>query len=119
MFECRSASFLNLLHGSLHNRKYISLINQTISSFILPNSPESLIAQSSKLLQLDILLKDLKAKQWRVLIFCQMTKMLDILEEYMLHKGYTYFRMDGQCQINDRRDVRSFYTLDGQRIPAQ
>ncbi|CAD8150012.1 unnamed protein product [Paramecium pentaurelia] len=34
-----------------------------------------------------------------------MTRMLDILEEYMLHKGYTYFRMDGQCQINDRRDM--------------
>jgi DNA helicase INO80 len=66
-------------------------------SFILPTTPSELISQSTKLKYLDRLLRELKEKKWRVLIFCQMTKMLDILEEYMLCKGYTYFRMDGQC----------------------
>ncbi|CAD8058829.1 unnamed protein product [Paramecium sonneborni] len=104
-FECRSQQFYQKLNQSLYNRQALSFINESQASFILPNNSDSLIASSSKLLQLDKLLKDLKQKQWRVLIFCQMTRMLDILEEYMLHKGYTYFRMDGQCQINDRRDM--------------
>ena len=34
-----------------------------------------------------------------------MTRMLDILEEYMSKKKYTYFRMDGSTQIADRRDM--------------
>ncbi|KAM3136243.1 putative DNA helicase ino80 [Paramecium bursaria] len=105
-FECHSKGFYNDFHSILYNRRILRhFANENLSSFIIPNSPESLISQSSKLLQLDRLLKDLKKKQWRVLIFCQMTKMLDILEEYMIHRGYTYFRMDGQCQINDRRDM--------------
>lgn len=39
----------------------------------------SLIADSSKLRTLDVILKEKKAKGDKVLIFCQMTKMLDIL----------------------------------------
>jgi len=31
--------------------------------------------------------------------------MLDILEEYMSKKRYTYFRMDGSTNIADRRDM--------------
>ena len=34
-----------------------------------------------------------------------MTRMLDILEEYMSKRKYTYFRMDGSTQIADRRDM--------------
>jgi DNA helicase INO80 len=32
-----------------------------------------------------------------------MTKMLDILEDYLSWKKYTYFRMDGSTSIPDRR----------------
>ena len=34
-----------------------------------------------------------------------MTRMIDILEEYMNKKRYTYFRMDGSTNIADRRDM--------------
>jgi len=34
-----------------------------------------------------------------------MTKMLDILEEYCARLKYTYFRLDGQTNITDRRDM--------------
>lgn len=44
---------------------------------------KKLISESSKLKQLDILLDKLYNENHRVLIFCQMTKMIDILEEYM------------------------------------
>ena len=66
---------------------------------------ERLISDCAKLKKLDELLKKLIVENHRVLIFCQMTRMLDILEEYMSKKKYTYFRMDGSTQIADRRDM--------------
>ena len=66
---------------------------------------ERLISDCAKLKKLDELLKKLIAEDHRVLIFCQMTRMLDILEEYMSKRKYTYFRMDGSTQIADRRDM--------------
>ena len=66
---------------------------------------ERLISDCGKLKKLDELLKKLIVENHRVLIFCQMTRMLDILEEYMSKKKYTYFRMDGSTQIADRRDM--------------
>ena len=40
-----------------------------------------------------------------------MTRMIDILEEYMAKRRYTYFRMDGSTNIADRRDmVNEFQT---------
>jgi len=65
----------------------------------------SLIADSAKLNYLDGLLAELKRKGHRVLIFCQMTKMLDILEDYMTRKKYHFFRLDGSINIADRRDM--------------
>jgi len=40
-----------------------------------------------------------------------MTRMIDILEEYMAKRRYSYFRMDGSTNIADRRDmVNEFQT---------
>ena len=38
----------------------------------------------------------------RVLIFSQMTRMLDILEDYCHWRGYDYCRLDGQTPHEDR-----------------
>lgn len=65
----------------------------------------SLIADSAKLRYLNKTLVKFKKEKRRVLIFCQMTKMLDILEEYLTRKKYRYFRLDGQTNITDRRDM--------------
>jgi len=65
----------------------------------------SLIADSAKLRYLNKTLVKFKKDKRRVLIFCQMTKMLDILEEYLTRKKYRYFRLDGQTNITDRRDM--------------
>lgn len=35
----------------------------------------------------------------RCLVFCQMTKMMDILEDFLIWKKYSYFRMDGSTQL--------------------
>ena len=65
----------------------------------------SLIADSSKLRELDKILKEKKRNNDKVLIFCQMTKMLDILEDFMNLRKYTFFRLDGASNIADRRDM--------------
>ncbi|XP_020226149.1 chromatin-remodeling ATPase INO80 [Cajanus cajan] len=71
--------------------------------------PAKLLTDSKKLQTLDILLKRLRAENHRVLLFAQMTKMLNILEDYMNYRKYKYFRLDGSSTIQDRRDmVRDF-----------
>jgi DNA helicase INO80 len=73
---------------------------------------ERLIADCAKLKKLEELLVKLKKENHRVLIFCQMTRMLDILEEYMAKKRYTYFRMDGSTNIADRRDMVNEFQIN-------
>lgn len=59
----------------------------------------NLVADSAKLNYLDKKLQTLKEEGHRVLIFCQMTKMMDILEDYLMRKKYQFFRLDGSCNI--------------------
>lgn len=66
---------------------------------------EKLLLDSAKLKLLDGLLKKLYHEDHRVLIFCQMTKMLDILEDFLYTRNYEFLRMDGSTNISDRRDL--------------
>uniref|UniRef100_A0A7S3VCZ0 Chromatin-remodeling complex ATPase chain n=1 Tax=Chaetoceros debilis TaxID=122233 RepID=A0A7S3VCZ0_9STRA len=56
---------------------------------------EHLVDNCGKLNMVDKLLKRLKEKGSRVLIFTQMTRVLDILEDFMNMRGYQYCRIDG------------------------
>ena len=56
---------------------------------------------------LDKLLMRLKGQDSRVLIFSQMTRVLDILEDYCAirrNEGFTYCRIDGSTNGVDRQD---------------
>ena len=91
-----------------------------------------MVLDSGKLAALDRLLPKLKAEGHRVLIYCQMTRMIDIMEvrwaglgcregarsrgspasdsarqtqDYMHYRGYTYLRLDGSSRISERRDM--------------
>ncbi|XP_068785462.1 chromodomain-helicase-DNA-binding protein 3 isoform X2 [Struthio camelus] len=55
----------------------------------------ALIKASGKLLLLQKMLRKLKEQGHRVLIFSQMTKMLDLLEDFLDYEGYKYERIDG------------------------
>lgn len=66
---------------------------------------DKLIVDSSKLARLDTLLRELKAGGHRVLIYFQMTRMIDLMEEYLIHRQYKYLRLDGASKISDRRDM--------------
>ncbi|KAM9356423.1 chromatin-remodeling ATPase INO80 [Pholidichthys leucotaenia] len=74
-------------------------------SFIRIPDKESLIMESGKLHTLDVLLSRLKAQGHRVLIYSQMTRMIDLLEEYMVYRKHTYMRLDGSSKISERRDM--------------
>ena len=46
----------------------------------------------------------MKERGHRVLIFSQMTRMLDILEDYIISQGYQYCRIDGNTTYEERED---------------
>lgn len=56
-----------------------------------------------KLQQLDKLLRQLQAGGHRVLIFTQMTKVLDILEQFLNLHGHRYLRLDGATKPEQRQ----------------
>ncbi|XP_022842473.1 ISWI chromatin-remodeling complex ATPase CHR11 [Olea europaea var. sylvestris] len=63
---------------------------------------EHLIENAGKMVLLDKLLPKLKERDSRVLIFSQMTRLLDILEDYLMLRGYLYCRIDGNTGGEDR-----------------
>jgi SWI/SNF-related matrix-associated actin-dependent regulator of chromatin subfamily A member 5 len=64
---------------------------------------EHLIETSGKLIILDRFLKKLYAeKTHKILIFSQMTMVLDILEDYCNYRQYSYCRIDGNTDMNSR-----------------
>ncbi|KAF4567505.1 hypothetical protein EYR40_006508 [Pleurotus pulmonarius] len=74
---------------------------------------EHLIENSGKMVILDKLLKSMKAKGSRVLIFSQMSRVLDILEDYCLFRGYKYCRIDGGTAHDDRIAAIDEYNKPG------
>ncbi|KAK3911986.1 Chromatin-remodeling ATPase INO80 [Frankliniella fusca] len=74
------------------------------SSVLIPDK-QTLVTDAGKLYVLDGLLTRLKEQGHRVLIYSQMTKMIDLLEEYMWHRKHTYMRLDGSSKISERRDM--------------
>eukprot|EP00916_Digyalum_oweni_P009359 GHVL01015781.1.p1 GENE.GHVL01015781.1~~GHVL01015781.1.p1 ORF type:complete len:1001 (-),score=230.73 GHVL01015781.1:13-3015(-) len=75
----------------------------------LPVDGEHVITNSGKLQLLDIILKRLMRQGSKVLIFSQMTRMLDILEDYCQIRKYVYCRIDGNTTGEDRdRQIQEF-----------
>jgi len=56
-----------------------------------------------KLTVLDGLLKRLKQEGHRCLLFTQMSKMLDVLEDFINLHGHTYVRLDGSTKVENRQ----------------
>ncbi len=71
---------------------------------------------SGKMILLDKLLPKLKSQGSRVLIFSQMTRVLDILEDYMRLKGHLYCRIDGQTASDVRDKSMDDFNAEGSEI---
>ena len=64
---------------------------------------KALTHSSGKMVLLDKLLPKLKKNGHRVLIFSQMVKMLDLLEDYLIKRKYAFERIDGGIRGNLRQ----------------
>ncbi|KAK4684402.1 hypothetical protein P7C73_g5775, partial [Tremellales sp. Uapishka_1] len=74
---------------------------------------EHIIDNAGKMLILDKLLKSMKAKGSRVLIFSQMSRVLDILEDYCQFREFKYCRIDGGTAHEDRIAAIDEYNAPG------
>ncbi|CAF0747001.1 unnamed protein product [Didymodactylos carnosus] len=60
---------------------------------------------SGKFELLDRILPKLKVTNHRVLLFCQMTSLMTIMEDYFAFKNFKYLRLDGQTKSEERGDL--------------
>uniref|UniRef100_A0A4W3HII7 Chromodomain-helicase-DNA-binding protein 6-like n=1 Tax=Callorhinchus milii TaxID=7868 RepID=A0A4W3HII7_CALMI len=111
------ANMPNLLNTMMELRKCCNhpyLINgaeeKILDEFREVRSPEApdyqlqaMIQAAGKLVLIDKLLPKLIAGGHKVLIFSQMVRCLDILEDYLIHRRYTYERIDGRVRGNLRQ----------------
>lgn len=67
----------------------------TVPIFIHPRL--DLYRASGKFELLDRILPKLRATNHKVLLFCQMTSLMTIMEDYFAYRGFKYLRLDGEC----------------------
>uniref|UniRef100_A0A8B9DHY2 Proliferation-associated SNF2-like protein n=1 Tax=Anser cygnoides TaxID=8845 RepID=A0A8B9DHY2_ANSCY len=65
---------------------------------------EDLVKNSGKFLLLDRMLPELKKRGHKVLLFSQMTMMLDILMDYCYLRDFKFSRLDGSMSYSDREE---------------
>ncbi|KAF8358901.1 ssl-1 [Pristionchus pacificus] len=58
------------------------------------------------------LLRELYIYKHRCLIFTQMSRMLDVLQAFLSHHGYQYFRLDGTTGIEQRQAMMERFNAD-------
>uniref|UniRef100_A0A8C7ZDX0 Proliferation-associated SNF2-like protein n=1 Tax=Oryzias sinensis TaxID=183150 RepID=A0A8C7ZDX0_9TELE len=73
---------------------------------------EELVQSSGKFLILDRLLPELKKRGHKVLIFSQMTSILDILMDYCYLRSLQYSRLDGSMSYAERDENISKFSKD-------
>ncbi|XP_044064783.1 chromodomain-helicase-DNA-binding protein 4 isoform X5 [Siniperca chuatsi] len=82
----------------------------------LPNGMyegNALTKSSGKLMLLQKMMRKLKEGGHRVLVFSQMTKMLDLLEDFLENEGYKYERIDGGVTGNLRQEAIDRFNAPG------
>lgn len=103
---------VELMHSKVPVLEYpkANMLPAPLSKFIdysnirMP-SMNRFITESGKLSRLDKLLDDLKRNDHRVLVYFQMTKMMDLMEEFLTFRQHNYIRLDGSSKLEDRRDL--------------
>ncbi|XP_046885492.1 LOW QUALITY PROTEIN: chromodomain-helicase-DNA-binding protein 4 [Hypomesus transpacificus] len=73
----------------------------------------ALTKASGKLTLLQKMMKKLKEGGHRVLVFSQMTKMLDLLEDFLENEGYKYERIDGGVTGGMRQEAIDRFNAPG------
>ncbi|KAJ8680225.1 hypothetical protein QAD02_016012 [Eretmocerus hayati] len=98
-----------MMYRHVVNHPYI--IHYPMDDCGLGKIDENLIKVSGKLLVLDAMLKKLKQRGHKILLFSTMTMVLDIIEDYLSMRDYEYVRLDGHVKYEDRRsNIDKFQT---------
>ena len=72
-----------------------------------------LVYNAGKMIMLDKILTRMKKQGSRVLIFSQMSRVLDILEDYCVFREHKYCRIDGSTAHEDRIAAIDDYNKPG------
>ncbi|XP_065207494.1 ATP-dependent helicase brm-like [Planococcus citri] len=86
--------------------------NDHVGSSGMENGPD-LYRVSGKFELLDRILPKLKSTGHRVLLFCQMTQLLTIMEDYLNWRKFSYLRLDGMTKAEDRGDLLKKFNSPG------
>eukprot|EP00250_Pteridium_aquilinum_P026525 c33139_g1_i1 orf=270-2639(+) len=99
------------------NCNHPDLLTSQFESDINWPPADKLVEQCGKLKLLDRLLVHLRERGHKVLIFSQMTKVMDILEYYLQERGFSPFRIDGGvAQAERQRQIQEFNQVDGKNF---
>uniref|UniRef100_A0A8C2ESU6 Chromodomain helicase DNA binding protein 9 n=1 Tax=Cyprinus carpio TaxID=7962 RepID=A0A8C2ESU6_CYPCA len=90
-----------LLNGA--EEKILEDFKQVYSPAAVDFHLQAMIQSAGKLVLIDKLLPKMKAGGHKVLIFSQMVRCLDILEDYLIQRRYLYERIDGRVRGNLRQ----------------
>ncbi|KAK9459806.1 SNF2 family N-terminal domain-containing protein [Lipomyces oligophaga] len=110
---------MELKKASNHPYLFPNAENQFLASVDAEERPppdlvfRGIIMNSGKMVLLDKLLGRLRRDGHRVLIFSQMVKMLDILGDYLTHRGLPFQRLDGTVPASTRRIAIDHFNAPG------
>lgn len=74
---------------------------------------EKIVRSSGKVELLARVLPKLFATGHRVLIFFQMTKVMDIMSDFMNFRGYKHLRLDGSTKTDERANYVQLFNAPG------
>ncbi|XP_072243438.1 probable global transcription activator SNF2L2 isoform X3 [Leuresthes tenuis] len=74
---------------------------------------QELYRASGKFELLDRILPKLHATNHRVLLFCQMTSLMTIMEDYFSYRNFQYLRLDGTTKSEDRAALLKKFNEEG------
>jgi ATP-dependent DNA helicase len=74
--------------------------------------PHLLIRASGKFALLDRMLERLHKDKHQVLIFSQMTSLLNVIEDYLVCKHWNYCRLDGSTHIDERQRLMDVFNAE-------
>lgn len=80
------------------------------------SSPD-LYRSSGKFELLDRILPKLRATNHKVLLFCQMTSLMTIMEDYFAYRNFKYLRLDGEKPLTKANVWAISYLCSLMRIP--
>ena len=85
----------------------LTKMTEKVSNALMLQLPETRLIQydCGKLQVMSKLLRQLKDEGHRVLIFTQMTKVLDVLEAFLSFHGFIYLRLDGSTRVEQRQTL--------------